>query len=277
MRASRRPGRQSRAGRTGLRCRRPLVRSENRDHSANRRTGPVRLAPRLGSPRRESRNSRGPIRTICPRPDGRIGWWAAGDRDGPAEQNKTFEIKLNAVGAVRGRVVDRNGQPIAGTIIAPVMIGRSEVSGSGDSFVLSREAVASYRTLTLADGSFVLKDIPHGTRVQASFEAPGLGWLHFFWETSRPVTFTFDSRVSRIKGRITVANGQDPPGSLSVMVRLWESPVVSAARSYQTHFHRSVAVASDGSFEMTDMPPGQYAFEVENSQMLRSISLASRM
>ena len=63
---------------------------------------------------------------------------------------------------VQGRVIDQNGQPIAGASVWPVEFIRPGKPGSGDSFKLNPEAAVAYRTGTGVDGSFVIKGAPQG-------------------------------------------------------------------------------------------------------------------
>ena len=198
-------------------------------------------------------------------PDGRTGWLAKVDRS-VAGTNNSLEFAVGDVGDVRGRVHDQNGRPIEGAKITPLMINRVGNSGSDDSFNLNPELIESYRTTTVKDGSFVLKNTPRGAQVRAAIEAPGIGWLHFLWDSTEPMTFTFDDRLGQIKGRIKLADGGALPCPISVRARLDGAADPPTAHSHQTWFHRSVPAGNDGSFVLDNLPPGRYFVEFDINQ-----------
>ncbi len=198
-------------------------------------------------------------------PDGRIGWLTFVDRGG-AGTNDVVEIVVGDVVPARGRVTDQNGRPIEGAKITPLMINRIGTSGSDNSFSLNPELIDSYRTVTANDGFFVLKDTPRGARVRAAIEAPGIGWLHFLWDSTQPMTFTFDDRLGRINGRVKLADGGAVPSPISVRARLDGSAAAPSARSHQSWFQESVTAGSDGSIVMENLPPGRYFVEFDVNQ-----------
>ena len=100
------------------------------------------------------------------------------------------------------------------------MINRVVNTGADDSFNLTNELMDSYRTTTGKDGWFVLENTPRGAWVRAAIEAPGIGWLHFLWDSTQPTTFTFDNRLGQIKGRIKLADGAALPCPIAVRARL---------------------------------------------------------
>ncbi len=191
-------------------------------------------------------------------PDGRVGWLTAVSRKDAAGKENTFEIAVGPVAEVQGRVIDQNGQPIAGASVWPVEFIRPGKPGSGDSFKLNPEAAIAYRTGTGADGSFVIKGAPQGARVRAAFGAEGVGELRFAWDSTRPVTFTLDNRLGQIKGHIKVADVRGLAGQISGRAQLRESPGNPAAQSNETMHYRVAPVGADGSFELNDLPSGRY-------------------
>ena len=195
-------------------------------------------------------------------PDGRTGWLAKVDRRWAGETN-SLEIPVGPVGDVRGRVTDQNGRPIRDAKVTALMFGQPDRPGLDSSFVLSHDAIDSYRATTADDGSFVLKNTPQRALVHAAIEAPGIGWLHFRWNSTLPVTLTFDRRLSQIKGRIKLSGARDLPRQVSILARIAGSAEVSAAGSFQTFFHRAAAPGADGSFHMDYMPPGRYVVELD--------------
>jgi RNA polymerase sigma factor (sigma-70 family) len=191
-------------------------------------------------------------------PDGRVGWLATVRRQDDVGKANTFEIAIGPVGEVRGRVIDHSGRPIAGVWVSPIQFSRPGDSGSGDSFTLCPEAAASYVTKTAADGSFVLAGISPGARLKAAFAAEGYDELRFSWDTTRPVTFTLDNRLGRIKGRVEAPDLRGLAGRVSVRAQLRQSPGNTAAAPDQTQHYRSVPAGADGSFRIDNLPPGRY-------------------
>ena len=70
--------------------------------------------------------------------------------------------------------------------------------------------------------------------MRAAIEAPGIGWLHFMWDSTQPTTFTFDNRLGKIKGRIKLADGAALPCPIAVRARLDGSAAAPTAHSLQT-------------------------------------------
>ena len=201
-------------------------------------------------------------------PDGRLGWLTKVDNGNAGEEERSIAITVGPVGDVRGRVMSRGGQPIKGAPVTPLFVCRRGESRVADSFALSRDEAAAYRTITGEDGSFVLRNIPRGACIQAAVDAPGLGWLHFFWDTTKPVTFTFENRTGRVSGRIDPEAAAAFPGQFSVSARFSESAGIRAGESYQTLFERIATIAKDGSFQLGALPPGRYDLELRFGQSI---------
>ncbi len=192
-------------------------------------------------------------------PDGRVGWLATVRRQDDVGKANAFEIAIGPVGEVRGRVIDQNGQPLAGVWVAPNQFSRPGGPGSAKSFKPCPEALAPYIRKTVADGSFVLEGIPPGSRLKAAFWADGRrGDLQLLWDTSRPVTFTLDDRVGRIQGRIAPPDARGLPARITVRAELRQSPGNTAAAPDLTQHYRTVPAAADGSFRIDNLPPGRY-------------------
>lgn len=201
-------------------------------------------------------------------PDGQVGWLAKVDKGNAGEEEHNIGITVGPVGDVRGRVMSRSGKPIKGAPVTPLFVCRRGESRMADSFALDRDTAAAYRTTTGEDGSFVLRNIPRGACIQAAVDAPGGGWLHFFWDTTQPVTFTFDDRTGRIDGRIDPHAAAAYPGQFSVSARFSESAGIRAGESYRTLFEKMATVANDGSFQLGALPPGRYDLELRFGQSL---------
>jgi RNA polymerase sigma factor (sigma-70 family) len=201
-------------------------------------------------------------------PDGRLGWLAKIEKGNAGEEERSIEITVGPVGDVRGRVLTRSGQPIKGAPVTPVFVCRRGESRVADSFALDRDTAAAFRTITGEDGSFVVRNIPRGACIQAAVDEPGGGWLHFFWDTTQPVTLTFEDRTGRLSGRIDPLAAGAYPGQISVSARLSESAGLQPGESYQTLFEKIATVANDGSFQLAALPPGRYDVELKFAQSL---------
>ncbi len=209
-------------------------------------------------------------------PDGRVGWLTKVDDGNAGEEERSIAITVDPVGDVRGRVMNRGGQPIKGAPVTPLFLSRRGESRVADSFALSRDEAAAYRTFTGEDGSFVLRNIPRGAYIQAAVDAPGLGWLHFFWDTTQPVTFAFDDRTGRINGLIDPQAAASYPGQFSVSARFSESAGIRAGESYQTLFERIATVGKDGSFQFGALPRAGTTSSSNSARSFHSRRLRSR-
>ncbi len=199
-------------------------------------------------------------------PDGRLGWLRKVDKSNAGEEERSIAITVGPVGDVRGRVMTRSGHPIKGAPVTPLFVCRRGESRIGDSFAFDRDTAAAFRTTTGQDGSFLLRNIPRGACIQAAVDAPGLGWFHFFWDTTQPVTFTFGDRTGRLSGRIDPQAAAAHPGQISVSARLSESAGLRPGESYQTLLEKIATVANDGSFQLAALPPGRYDLELKLGQ-----------
>ena len=104
--------------------------------------------------------------------------------------------------------------------------------------------------------------------MRAAIEAPGIGWLHFFWDSTQPVTLRFDNRLGQIKGRLKLADSAVLSGPVKIIARLTVLMIAPTGSSYQTWFDRQAWAAKDGSFQLDNLPPGRYFIELETAPNL---------
>ncbi len=141
--------------------------------------------------------------------DGRLGWRFTGWPKYPMRDD--LRIVLGPVGEVRGRLNDQDGRPIAGAEIAPMTIYlRADNHPGRESLPMPPELAGPLRATTTADGSFVIKGIPHGAELDATIAATGSGGLRIYWKTDQPATIVVDRRPGRIEGTL---KPPDAPGS----------------------------------------------------------------
>src|SRR5205823_4266194 len=120
-----------------------------------------------------------------------------------------------------------------------------------DSVGLSAELTEPLRTVTAADGSFVLKGIPPGAQVQATVGASGFGKSRISWDVASPVTITLDGRLEQIKGRLRPPDARGLSGQLSVSLRRSLPPDKPASGSFQMLDFRTIPTGKDGTFQFS--------------------------
>ena len=192
-------------------------------------------------------------------PDGRIGWRHPVWRN--RADGKGVEIELKAVGDVPGRLIDQNARPIAGVEVAAVFINESPQRNSSDSIRFSPELTALFRTTTAADGSFVLRGIPHGAGVQVTIAAPAFGSPFVYWDTTRPTSIALDGRLGRIKGRLKPPDSRGLPNPLGLGLHSSPQPANAAPGPYEVFFRRNTPTDKDGAFQFDNLPPGRYVVD----------------
>ena len=105
--------------------------------------------------------------------------------------------------------------------------------------------------------------------MRAAIEAPGIGWLHFLWDSTQPATFAFDNRLGKIKGRIKLADGAAVPCPIvgpGATRRIIPPP--RQPTRFKPGSTSAVAAGLDGSFLLDNLPPGRYFVEFDINQNL---------
>jgi hypothetical protein len=189
--------------------------------------------------------------------DGRIGFRDSVWRNRVEASELT--IALGPSGQVRGRLHDRDGRPIAGAEVVPVLIQRqSEEHPGKEGIWLSPDLAALLRTRTVADGSFALDGIPPGCRVGATIAAPGFGKPTILWDASGPVSIVLDDRLGKIEGRLKPPADRGLSGKLSVSLRRKTPSADRDTAPFQISYSQTVPADPDGAFRFDDVPPGRY-------------------
>ncbi len=115
---------------------------------------------------------------------GRLGWSHAYRKETLDEEK--IQIKLFEVGAVRGRVLDASGAPVANARITPLYLtGPQTIGFSSATGTLFPELAKDYIGETSDDGSFMLIKLPTIGRVMAHVSAPGFGTPRVSWDSRR--------------------------------------------------------------------------------------------
>ena len=188
--------------------------------------------------------------------DGRIGWQHPPWRN--SADGKGVEIELKAVGDVPGRLTDQNALPIGGVEVAVVTISRSSDRNTGDFIHLSAEVTALLKAVTTADGSFVIKGIPHGAGIFATIASPAFGSPRISWDTARPTTIVLDGRLGQIKGRLKAPDARGFPNPLGLGLHSSPRTENAVAGPYEVFCRREIQVDKDGAFQFGNLPPGRY-------------------
>jgi hypothetical protein len=177
------------------------------------------------------------------------------------ERERTqWELPIAPASRVRGRVVDERGQPVAGVVVEQTRVVAENAKSFGDaafSLQLARAGSAladlvTYDRDTLlgvsgADGTFVLQGLAPGFAV-VRFAAPGLGsrWLRVEPSVQQGGADLGD--IVLVRG--VALNGRVLRGGAPVA----GAPVAVFGREIQAQ----AVTRGDGSFVVSDLPPGQY-------------------
>jgi len=195
-------------------------------------------------------------------PDGHCGWVATIWRNHPTSADVT--ITLSEVGNVSGQLVDQEGKPIAGIEVTVDSLDRFPGKpGQYDVIRLPAAMAKFYAARSSDDGRFVLRGLPKGAKVQAVVASPAFGTPMVSWDTTKPVTITLDRRLGSIGGRLLPPGGHLLTGSIKI--GLGREPARRPANlgPFQIHLSRTVTVAKDGTFRVSELPPGRYELTPE--------------
>ena len=187
---------------------------------------------------------------------GRLGWSSSLIRPG---QNV---IRLREVGDVRGRVMDSDGQPIAGARVSPRMflyLPPGERS-SGDFMEPFAELAAEFETRTAADGGFVLHRVPKDVQVSCDVLAPGFGKPRASFATKESVTIKL-ARAGRISGELGPLAGVDAPRGGYKLRLAGQSPEAESepTEAVRLSYFEDLTTSDDSDFSSGDLPPGRYS------------------
>jgi hypothetical protein len=169
-------------------------------------------------------------------------------------------IRLAAVTQVRGRIVDRDGAPIAGLAVIPRSLTEPRHGSVG--LALSPDVAAWHAARTDAHGAFTLRDIPTGMSVSVVIDSARFGRPRITWDPKRPVEITLDERLGSVGGRVVSPEGPAPAGT-RVNVASASGGFLAGNTQYRQFVLRSAATGPDGAFRCDGLPPGQYDAETD--------------
>ncbi len=169
-------------------------------------------------------------------------------------------IRLAAVTEVQGRIVDRDGAPIAGLEVIPRYLTEPRHGSAG--VALSPDVAAWHAARTDPGGAFRLRDIPIGMSVSVVIESPRFARPRITWDPKRPVEITLDDRLGSVRGRLVPHEGAGLAGT-HVIVASANGGFLGGNKHYQQFVLRSIPTGHDGSFRCEGLPPGRYDIQTD--------------
>ena len=137
---------------------------------------------------------------------GRVGW----EFMHPLNLRRT-PIRLAAVMEVQGRIVNRDGAPIAGLEVIPLYLTEPRHGSVG--VALSPDVAAWHAAKTDTGGAFRLRDIPIGMSVSVVIDSPRFARSRITWDPKRTVEITLDDRLGSVGGRFVPHEGPGLAGT----------------------------------------------------------------
>ena len=171
-------------------------------------------------------------------------------------------IRLREVCEVRGRVMDSDGQPIAGARVSPRMFLYLPPGerASGDFIEPFAELAAEFETHTAADGSFVLHRVPKDVHVSCEVSAPGFGRPRATFAAHDSVTIKLQ-RAGKLSGALGPLAGVDAARGGYKLRIAGQSPEHESGptEGVKLSYFEDFSTADDGTFRTGDLPPGRYS------------------
>jgi protocatechuate 3,4-dioxygenase beta subunit len=202
-----------------------------------------------------ARSPRGAVNVFARDRSGRVGW----ELVHPLNLRRT-KIRLAAVTEVKGRIVNRDGAPIAGLEVIPRYLTEPRHGSVG--VALSPDVAAWHAARTDTGGAFRLRDIPVGMSVSVVIGSPRFARPRFTWDPKRPVEITLDDRLGSVGGRLVPHEGPGLAGT-HVIVSSANGGFLGGNKHYQQFVLRSIPTGQDGSFRCDGLPPGTYDIQTD--------------
>jgi len=194
---------------------------------------------------------------------GRLGWNFNSVHPG------VNQVRLRDVRDARGRVVDGDGQPIAGARVTPrSFLGlASDQPASAGSVELFAELGGSFEGRTDKDGVFVLHRIPEQVRVRGEISAPGFGQGEAYLDFKAPVVVKLE-RPGTIAGALAPLEGVEAAkgGYKLRLSRQGKEVEPGNVQPLVVSHSEEVTTNDDGAFRSGELPPGRYAIVAVEGQ-----------
>ena len=187
--------------------------------------------------------------------DGRLGWETRTWGWPTWTPRQDMKVRLVDIQDARGRIVDRDGKPLAH---AKLRILRLSSGGPEDSsrqtISLFSELVDEFSTEAAAGGSFTLRRVPVRGGITAVVTATGFGSPRIMWDLAGPVTIRLE-RTGSVTGSLDGVPGAALGG---VQLYLYRQSEQSEDLGFRIFFSEEASTDDDGSFRFDDVPPGKY-------------------
>ena len=182
----------------------------------------------------------------------------------PGERVEHVEIKLHAIAAIFGRVLDENGDPLEGTEVAAFPFDSGKVHG---------DQTKAPRTVTDERGRFRVHSLPPGqyligANVPAT-QTAGKTYLPTYYpgtpmpQLAAPVSLRtgedlpIELLLRPMKGATVRGRVNSLPGERFSLV-LERKPSNEPAPIFRSAFTKAATIKPDNTFEIANVPPGKY-------------------
>lgn len=179
------------------------------------------------------------------------------------EDNQSLDIRLTEAQKMIGFVQDPEGKAIAGAEVRLVFLG---LKGTDSNFTVGLEPIDTFATTTCDQGRFEFNRLPEGASAEILVKKEGFGVFH---TVTKDIVFnsglTYRSgqteimltmqRPCTISGVVVSKAGQQPVGDVKIMAMQEEVPMNFLGL-------KPVVSAADGTFKISQVPPGKYKLHV---------------
>ncbi len=182
----------------------------------------------------------------------------------PGERVEHVAIKLHAIAAIVGRILDENGDPLEGAEVAAFPFDAGKVHG---------DQTKAPRTVTDEQGRFRVHSLPPGqyligVNVPAT-QTAGRTYLPTYYpgtpmpRLAAPVSlrtgdeFRIELLMRPMKGATVRGRVNSLPGERFSLV-LERKPTDEAAPFFRSAYTKAATIKPDNSFEIANVPPGKY-------------------
>ncbi|MDB5337844.1 MAG: blaR1 6, partial [Planctomycetaceae bacterium] len=175
-----------------------------------------------------------------------------------------LELKASAKANYSGRVVDGKGTPIPNTKISPThLVLPSTNEKKWQTMKFTDQFSTQFSTTTDSNGKFTLIGLPESITIFAKIAAPNVLAREVRWGTKTEPELRLEASGT-IRGKITNLPASDFCEQVELLIKSVREGGIDQPQPQFT-FSAKYRPKADGTFEISDVPPGSYELSISEA------------